>query len=123
MGTDNPATIIIGLNWVYDYNITDGIRHSVTVSVNDTVLYNLNTHALGTSWLEKNPATITYMKLVTSLKQSSAENCFISFQQNETSKGTSDSRIIYFSLLLLLHLLRNFIFPRICTGRISIRCN
>ena len=90
MGTDNPATIIIGLNWVYDYNITDGIRHSVTVSVNDTVLYNLNTHALGTSWLEKNPATITYMKLVTSL---------------------------------LLHLLRNFIFPRICTGRISIRCN
>ena len=91
MGTYNPATIIIGLNWVYDYNITDGIRHSVTVSVNDTVLYNLNTHALGTSWLEKNPATITYMKLVTSLKQSSAENCFISFQQNETSKGTSYS--------------------------------
>lgn len=91
MGTDNPATIIIGLAWIHDYNVTDGVRHSMSISFNETVLYNLTTHELGCSWLEKNPATVTDMKIVTSLKQSSSKNCFISLQQGETSKGTSYS--------------------------------
>lgn len=103
LGTNNPATIIVIFNWIHDYNSTNGLRNSLSIAYNETVIYNINTGALGCGTVEKNPVTVTSATIQSSLTQSSSKNCFLSLTQGETGNGTNISLSSLVSLTLTVY--------------------
>jgi hypothetical protein len=87
VGTQNIETDIVVLDWPHYYNTTTGAVNQLKISYNTSVVYNVTTKALGIAPVPSAYFKITNATIKTGFTNPSTSNCFISFENQETSSG------------------------------------